>query len=365
MTVIDNRSLSGSNDDSSVGSRSRRSSNAGSAQGSIAGRGEEELLLDDEEEDALDRLYSHKKGGDEDVALVGSISHILRTLFRDLYVNPALPPGTKPPSRPVEIVNEESEEESAEEEEEEGHMAVESSGNNGEQDESKETKENNGVQEDNDDDEHDDVNGEARRKSISKKKSSHDVEEEKRPISPGSDNDEDEETAAAAGAQRPPSRGDNNNHNKSSVDMEVIHSGEDEEGAADGLKGKFENTMLGGTMMTMEADNKELSKNKEAGIKPVVAAGGGGEGEKLNANQLAAVEEMRKIDKKLAAQLAECTKTIQMLKEARLKAEIADKEEENELKGRGILVSAHIPIGPSHLSRTLKEAKEKMDMHEK
>jgi hypothetical protein len=70
---------------------------------------------------------------------------------------------------------------------------------------------------------------------------------------------------------------------------------------------------------------------------------------------------MEAVDQRLAAQRADAKRTLEMLASARRAAEAADHAEANELKKQGILVSAHLPVGPSHLTRALDAAQRAKD----
>jgi len=254
-------------------------------------------LNSDEGDELLSPAKSH--GGSEDggSALVGSISHILKTLFRDLYLKPAQPPGTE--------------------------------------------------------------------------------EEEK----------EEPEPAPAPGSRAGSRPGSRPGSAAPSAGGEGGEGGEDGEGGGEGGEGEGEGEGEAAEEEDEDPEAAEARRQAEAEAAAAAAeaaAAAAAEAEaaarvaaaaeaerraeaeavrkpKLSAHQKRAAVLMSRVDERLAVQKAEATRTLAMLEEARRRAEAADHEEENFLKAQGILVNRHVPVGPSHLSRTLGEARASMD----
>jgi hypothetical protein len=354
MTVDNKNSHHNDSKDPSHRTPSRASSFGEDNPENIEGMNGENELLDSDADNENDDGHHHHRSNNEDSesALVGSISHILRTLFRDLYQHPAMEPGTEKTKGKLEKINDNEDNEADNDVarvEDDINQPPEISTN------IKSTPEPPASVK----------RRESSRSSFRDPSSDEGIAKQiDRPMSPGgfSDDDEengDEEEDDGGGGDNEENKVDNENKNEFG-DQSIEGGGGDDDGGGESRNNSqnFDGTQFNGTML--QNDSKQPSGDLKVEEKKKRNEEEEDGKEKLNANQRAAVEAMRKIDKKLEAQLAECSKTIQMLKEARKNAEIADKEEENKLKGRGILVSAHIPIGPSHLTRTLQEAKEKI-----
>jgi len=271
--------------------------------------GDEEDIEDEGEE------AETKKGDEGGQALVGSISHILRTLFRDLYQKPALPPSPEPPptpatnvdpSRPGTALEAHPESDAAPPDGSEGVAGGEGDGE-----------------------------GEGGYEGDGKP--------------PAEEHDGSQEQAApqdaASAADKPAEAGEGSGEGVEANDG-AENEGEDVEN--NGAEAGAEESAAAAALEAPPADDTA------APLPPPPPA-------QLTPLQQSAVRAMEAVDRRLIAQRRDASRTLEMLTKTRQAAEAADHAEENALKKQGILVNAHVPVGPSHLSETLAAARIAME----
>jgi len=273
----------------------------------------EDASGDDDAEDEEGEEAETKKGNVGGQALVGSISHILRTLFRDLYQKPALPPSPEPPptpaadpSRPGTAPGMRPESDAALPDGSEAFAGEE---------------------------------------GVGEGEGGHEGEGES---AVAEDHDGSEAQAApeeAVPAEKSPAEADEG----PGEGAEANEGAENEAGGAenDGVEAGAEEGAAAAA-----APEAPLAEKALAAPPPPP---------QLTPLQASAVRAMEAVDRRLIAQRRDASRTLEMLASARQAAEAADHAEENALKKQGILVNAHVPVGPSHLSSTLAAARSAME----
>lgn len=304
-----------------------------------------------EDEEASSKVPDNAVG---EPVLVGAISHIMKTLFRDLYDNPPCFPepirDTKPRPPPRETEekrpgkgegqqegkdqeNEMTQEGEEEKDQQEGMEEVETA---------EEQKAVGGGNED-------EIENGLKAESGPNGTDGEDRIDEQKP--------ELLDDEAPSAARRPADPEDKpveeNGVDDSTEGLQRSVEGENEEQPLEGEEeGQQEPARQGVAQRNIERDPQ---KGTEVRVNQGASGSVEDSGPPLPSTRAQAVRDIAAIEQRLQREQHRFQRVLNMLNEAKMRAEEQDKREEDELKKQGVLISAHIPRGLSQLSQTMRD----------